>query len=188
MLPSAALPDAVVPMKLPLNWLPELLPLMSTPLALLPEIRLPCGGRTKHGVRRIAAARRIVSARRLAADQVAGRTLRDQDAVLGIAQIDRAGVVGADVVHRDDVVAGLVERDAVAAVAADHVRQLKVRVDRRLERRQRRPVDHDADHRVAVHRVRTGDVALGALVILRSTHTASLNEPSVLRRTVTNEP
>ena len=46
-MPSAASPEAVVPMKLPLSWFAVARLLMRTPLASLPEIRLPCGGRTK---------------------------------------------------------------------------------------------------------------------------------------------
>ena len=66
-------------------------PVMSTPLARLPEIRLPWGGRTN------TSAGGIVAAGRLAADHVPRRAVRDQDAVLRVAALERAGGVRADV-------------------------------------------------------------------------------------------
>ena len=128
-------PRRSVPMKLPLSWFCVDLPLMSTPLALLPEIRLPCGGRTNTPA--------VGSLPPVASPPI---RLRAEPSVtrmplLGVAQIERAGDVGADVVHGDLVVVRPVEPDAVAAVAADHVRQLEAGVDRRLVTRTCRRAD-----------------------------------------------
>ncbi len=131
-LPSAELPEAVVPTKLPLKsvWVAPLL--MSTPSPRLPEIRLPWGGRTN------TFAGGIVAAGRLAADDVPGRAIGDEDAVLGVAAFERAAGVRADVIHGDLIAAGTVDPDAVAAVAADHVGELEADVDRRLVRKDAR--------------------------------------------------
>ena len=64
----------------------------------------------------------------------AAAPLRDEDAVLRVAALERAGGIGADVVHGDLVVVGPVDPDAVAAVAADDVGELEPEVDRRLVR------------------------------------------------------
>ena len=69
--------------------------LMSTPSPRLPEIRLPWGGRTNTPVRG------IVAAGRLAADEIPRGALRDEDAVLRVAALERAAGIGADVVHGD---------------------------------------------------------------------------------------
>ena len=89
------LPEAVVPMKLPLSWLLVAPLVMSTPLPSLPEIRFPCGGRTK------TLGGRVVAAGRLAADEVRARAWRDEDAVPCVAAAERAGGIGADDIHGD---------------------------------------------------------------------------------------
>ena len=57
-------------MKLPLNTLPVEPPLINTPLAKLPEMRLPCGGRWKTAGRCIFTARRIINPGRLTANEI----------------------------------------------------------------------------------------------------------------------
>ena len=140
-------------MKLPLSWLSVALPLMSTPLALLPEIRLPCGGRTNTPFGRDRCRR---SPRRRSGCRVDAVVTRMPFSALP--RSTRAGDIRADVVHGDLVVVGPVQADAVAAVAADHVRQLEADVDRRLVGNVIAAADHDADHLIAVHRIGTGDV------------------------------
>ena len=56
---------------------------------------------------------RIVAAGRFAADHVMGRAGGHQDAVGAVAQVERAGDVGADVVHRDLIVVRAVQLDAI---------------------------------------------------------------------------
>ncbi len=103
------------------------------------------------------AGRGIVAARRLAADEVPHRAVRDEDAVPCVAASQRAAGVRPDVVHRDLVERTAVNPDAVAAVAADDVRELEARVHLRLEREGARGPDDLTDHRVAGHRVGAGD-------------------------------
>ena len=77
------------------------------------------------------ARRGIVRAGRLAANDVPRRALRDENAVLPVAKRDCAACIRANVVHGDQIVIR-VNSDAVATIAADDVRQLESRVDRRL--------------------------------------------------------
>ena len=127
LLPRAAFPEAVVPMKLPLSWFERGTAVDEHAVGVVAGDQVALRRPDEH------AARRIVAAGRLAADEVVCRAIRHQDAVAGVAEIDGAGDVRADVVHGDLVVVRSVEADAVAAVAADHVRQLEADVDRRLE-------------------------------------------------------
>ena len=80
--PARHCPRRSVPMKLPLSWFCVALPVMSTPLALLPEIRLPCGGRTKTSL--------VGSLPPVASPPIRlpRRAVGDQDAVAGVAEID----------------------------------------------------------------------------------------------------
>src|SRR5579883_717777 len=97
------------------------------------------------------ALRGVVAAGHRAADQVPGRALGDEDAVLGVAALERTGGVGADVVHGDLIVRGPVDPDPVAAVAADHIGELGLEVDCRLVRDDARAGVDDADDLVAGH-------------------------------------
>ena len=153
-LPSAASPDAVVPMKLPLSWLSVDSSLMSTPLPLFPEMRLPCGGCTK-----TARSCPVGLLPPVASPPI--RLLVDPAVIrMPLAALPRSivpGHVRADIVHGDLVVVRASDFDAVAAVAADHVGQLEGDVDGRLEGNRGTCAEHDADHLVAVHGIGAGN-------------------------------
>ena len=118
-LPRAELPEAVVPTKLPLKsvWVAPLV--MSTPLPRLPEIRLPWGGRTNTPA--------VGSLPPVAWPPIRFRAAPfvTRMPFFALPRCERAGGVGADVVHGDLVVVGPVDPDAVAAVAADDVGELE---------------------------------------------------------------
>ncbi len=141
-----------MPTKFPLSSVWVAPSLMSTPLARLPEIRLPWGGRTNTG------GRGIVAAGRLTADEVPRGAVGHENAVLRVAALERAAGIRADIVHGDLIAAGAVDADAVAAVAADDVGELEADVDRRLMGNMPEPLDDEPDHLVAGHRIVAGSV------------------------------
>ena len=67
---QGAVAGASVPMKLPLSRLPVEAPLINTPLARLPDIRLPCGGRLENSSGGIFTACRIIDPGRLTANEI----------------------------------------------------------------------------------------------------------------------
>ena len=73
------------------------------------------------------------------------------------------GGIGADVVHGDDIAFGTGDVDPVAAVAADHIGQLKADVQGRLEGKRGAWSNHQADDLIAIDRIAAGDARPGEL-------------------------
>ena len=115
LLPIAAVPAAFVPMRFPATVLNDEPLFRCTPIPSLPEITLPA----------------------VAADRVAHRAALQQDAALGVAEVERAADVRADVVAQNRVARRAAQMDAILAVRGDHVplrrRVAADRVARRID-------------------------------------------------------
>ena len=99
---------------------------MSTPLPRLAEIRLPWGGRT------ITPAVGSLPPVAWPPIMFATASFVTRIPFFAFPRRNRAGHIGADVIHRDRVAAAAVDSDAVAAIAADDIGELEAEVDRRL--------------------------------------------------------